>query len=70
MPAFWFHYNKPETAKRGRPMMTVHYRNQCLLVENIDCAVPVRTRERKQQPRMVVAGTGTVTVVDGTAVIR
>ena len=70
MPAFWFHFNKPETAKRGRPVMTVHYRGQCLMVEGIDCAVPVKTRARKQQPVMVMAGSGTVEITDGKAVIR
>lgn len=70
MPAFWFHFNKPETAKRGTPVMTVHYKGQCLMVESIDCAVPVKTRIRKQQPRMVMAGEGEVTVTNGEAVIR
>jgi hypothetical protein len=70
MPAFWFHFNKPETAKRGRPVMTVHYRGQCLMVEGIDCAVPVKTRARKQQPVIVMAGSGTVEITDGKAVIR
>lgn len=70
MPAFWFHYNRPETAKRGVPICTVHYQGQCHFVEEIDCAVPVKTRRRSQQPRMVIAGTGTVTVTDGKAVIR
>ncbi len=70
MPAFWFHFNKPETAKRKRPVMTVHYRGQCLMVEGIDCAVPVKTRARKQQPVIVMAGSGTVEITDGKAVIR
>jgi hypothetical protein len=70
MPAFWFHFNKPETAKRGPPVMTVHYRGQCLMVEGIDCAVPVKTRVRKQQPVMVMAGSGVVQVTGGVAVIR
>ena len=70
MPAFWFHFNKPETAKRGRPVMTVHYQGQCLMVEGIDCAVPVRTRVRKQQPVIVMSGSGTVEITDGKAVIR
>lgn len=70
MPAFWFHYNKPESAKRGRPVCTVHYKGQCLFVEEIDCAVPVKTRKRNQQPRLVMAGHGEVTVTDGKAVIR
>lgn len=69
MPAFFFHYNKPATARLGRPVMTVHYQGQCLLAESIDCRVPVKTRVRKQQPRMVVAGTGTVVVTNGEAVI-
>ena len=69
MPAFWFHFNKPETRKRGRPVMTVHYQGQCVMVEEIECNVPVRTRRRKQQPVMVVAGVGEVTVTDGKAVI-
>lgn len=51
-------------------MLTVHYQGQCLFVESIDCAVPVKTRVRRQQPVVVVAGTGTVTVTDGEAVIR
>jgi hypothetical protein len=38
MAAFYFHFNKPETRKRGVPVMTVHYKGQCLLVESIDCA--------------------------------
>jgi len=39
-------------------------------VESIDCAVPVKTRVRKQQPVIVVAGSGEVTVTNGVAVIR
>lgn len=70
MAAFWFHFNKPETRKRGVPVMTVHYKGQCLMVESIDCAVPVKTRARRQQPVIVVAGDGEATVTNGVAVIR
>ena len=69
MSAFWFHYNKPASAKAGRPILTVHHKGACLLVDNIVCSVPVRTRTRSKQPRVVMAGRGSVRVVQGTAFI-
>jgi hypothetical protein len=68
--AFWFHYNKPEATRRGHPVMTVHYRGACHMVRSIQCAVPIATRERSRQPRVVMAGQGEVEFVDGTAYIR
>lgn len=62
--SFWFHFNKQETARRGHPVMTVHTEGRCILVRHIVCRVPVCTRERKCQPRMVMAGQGTVTITD------
>jgi hypothetical protein len=49
--------------------MTVHYRNACIPVRHIICKVPVSTRERRQQPRMVIAGRGVVRVKHDTATI-
>ena len=69
MRAFWFHYNKPESKRRGHPVMTLHYSNQCSLVRRIICHVPVRTRERRSQPHVVMAGRGWVSVVGNTAYI-
>jgi hypothetical protein len=69
MPSFWFHYNKPASRLAGHPVLTVHHRGQCMLVRGVVCMVPVRSRERRQQPRIVMAGNGVVTVSDGTAYI-
>ena len=44
---FWFHYNKPESAKAGRNILTVHYKDVCQ---------PVETHDKNQQPRCVLRG--------------
>ena len=69
MAAFWFHYNKPLSQQRGEPMMTVHCHGACHFVRHIECHVPVRTRERKSQPHVVMAGSGTVCFSGETAYI-
>jgi hypothetical protein len=53
---FWFHYNKPATAKAGKPQITVHYRNKCHIVDNLVCNVPTRGHLKKDQPRFVIKG--------------
>jgi hypothetical protein len=68
--AFWFHYNKPMSARRGQPILTIHYGGVCHFVTEIDCKVPVKTRIRKSQPRCVMAGKGNLEIVDGRAVIK
>ena len=68
--AFWFHYNKPEASRRGKPVWTVHYKGVCHLVENVEFYVPLKTRVRRTQPRGVLCGKGIVTIVGNTAVIR
>lgn len=68
--AFWFHYNKPEARRRGHPVMTVHYKGACHMVRHVQCDVPLRTRERNSQPHVVMAGRGSVEIVDGTAYIQ
>lgn len=67
---FWFHYNKPESLKRGRNVLTVHYRKRCLMVEHIDCKVPITTKHRSAQPRCVLTGKGVVTIDGNTAIIE
>lgn len=69
MRAFWFHYNRPATAEAGSPKLTVHSAGRCLLVDAIECSVPVRTRKRSTQPRVVMAGRGVVRIRDGVAYI-
>lgn len=54
--SFFFHYNKPATMKRGKPTITVHYKGQCHLVDNVDVLVPCHGRVRNTQPRFVMAG--------------
>lgn len=69
MSAFWLHYNKPASRKAGHPMLTVHHKGACLLVRSVVCSVPLRTRERRTQPHVVMAGRGTVRVSGNTAYI-
>jgi hypothetical protein len=69
MPAFWFHYNKPESLKRRRNVLTVHYQGKCHMVEAIDCQVPIKTKDRKSQPRCVMSGKGVMVVEDNKALI-
>lgn len=68
--AFWFHYNKPMSAKAGHPILTIHYSGACHFVTEIDCEVPIKTRIRKSQPRCVIAGKGIIEIKDGKAVIK
>lgn len=53
---FFFHYNKPESKKRGIPTITLHNKGKCLLINNVICNVPTYGKIRKQQPRFVIAG--------------
>lgn len=69
MSAFFYHYNKPASRKAGHPVLTVHCQGICHLVRHIECHVPTKTRERKTQPHVVVAGKGTVAISGETAYI-
>ena len=53
---FWFHYNKPESKKQGRPVLTVHWKGSCIPVNSIKCRVQTETHERNSQPHCVVRG--------------
>lgn len=55
--AFFFHYNKPESRKRKRNVLTLHAQGACHLVYAIECFRPIGTRNRKTQPRCVMSGT-------------
>ena len=50
--------------------MTVHHKGVCHMVRHIICQVPVNTRERSKQPRVVMAGRGNVEIANDTAYIR
>lgn len=69
--AFFFHYNKPASQAAKAPRLSIHYRGACHIVDGVECQVPIRSRNRKTQPRCVMAGrAGSVTVTNGQAVIR
>lgn len=54
---FWFHYNKPEARKKGKPQITVHWKGQCLIVDNIkEIGVPTEGHLKDQQPHFVIRG--------------
>jgi hypothetical protein len=53
---FWFHYNKPESTKAGKPKLTLHYRGTCHILDKIETQVPIETKNNKTQPRCVVRG--------------
>ena len=65
---FFFHYNKPESKKQNKNVLTVHWKNACIPVNDIKCAVAVETHSRALQPRCVLRGWAeniTVTTKDG-----
>ena len=67
--AFFFHYNKPESLRQKKNILTVHQGKVCHLVTDVICNVPIQTSHRKEQPRCILKGKGVVRVVDGVATI-
>lgn len=55
--SFFYHYNKPASAKVGCPVMTVHVAGRCHQATHLICNVPAHTRQRNTQPHLVMAGT-------------
>ena len=47
---FFYHFYK----QKGK--MSVHFRNQCYIVDNVVCNVPCETKWRKTQPRLIIQG--------------
>ena len=56
MRRFWYHYNKPASNKAGCPILTVHWKNECIPVKGIRCEVETETHNRNSQPHCVVRG--------------
>ena len=68
---FSYHYNKPESNRQGRSVLTIHWHGKCHLVNSLVCNVPTETHENKQQPRCIVRGwANTVEFRGGTAIIK
>jgi len=54
---FWLHYNKPASASAKSPKLTIHYRNECHIVDHVLIEGPVVfSHHRKKQPRMILKG--------------
>jgi len=67
---FFFHYNKPLSKKRGKPQITIHFKKQCLIVDNIICWAETRGHISKRQPYFVMKGkTATIMIQDKVATI-
>jgi hypothetical protein len=61
---FFYHFYK----QKGK--MSVHFRNSCTVVDDIDCRVPCETKWKPTQPRLVMQGFATdVKFEKGKAVI-
>lgn len=62
---FFFHFRK-QTGE-----LTLHWKNQCISVKNIECNVPVETKWNNQQPKIVLRGFATeVQIIDNKAIIN
>lgn len=48
-------------------MLSIHYGGACVAVRDIVCRVPVKSRQSKRQPHIVMTGRGIVRIVDGVA---
>ena len=53
---FWYHYNKPESKRQGRNVLTLHYEGKCHLIHSLESHAATETHDRKAQPRCVIRG--------------
>lgn len=71
MASFYFHYNKPASSQAGKVQVSVHHLGVCMIVDNVDCRVPVKGKIKKTQPRFVMSGKAkTIEIEDGIAIIK
>jgi ribosomal protein L23 len=67
---FFFHYNKPLSVKRNKPVISLHYKNKCMMVDNVVLNTKTWGCIRKTQPRFVVKGKATkIEIKNGIAYI-
>ena len=67
----FFHYNKPYSKRTGTHKWSVHFRNQCMMVSNINCLIPTHSKVNKTQPYVVMRGLAKeVSIKDETATIK
>lgn len=71
MHKFFYHYNKPKSKQMGRPIISLHYRDTCHFLTDLECNVRTRSKIRKRQPFFVMEGYAReVKITDGKAVIN
>jgi uncharacterized cupin superfamily protein len=69
---FWLHYNKPASLSAGENRLSIHFNDTCHIIKGVDCHVRITSRNRKRQPRCVMAGEAAKIIIrpDGVAVIK
>lgn len=61
---FFYHFYKQKGC------MSVHFRKQCIPVDNVVCNVPCETKWNKRQPHLVMRGFASkLEVIEGVAYI-
>lgn len=55
---FFFHYNKPVSKQKGEPYLSVHWKNQCIIVkgDRLKVTTPIESKVNKRQPHVVMQG--------------
>lgn len=53
---FTYHFNKPASARLGRPVMSVHWQGRCHIVDGIVCSAVCESHVNRRQPRVVMRG--------------
>lgn len=67
---FFYHYNKPASQQSGKPVISIHYKKQCILVDNLVCNVKTWGHLNRKQPRFVIKGKASkINVQNGVAYI-
>ena len=60
---FFFHYYKQKRK------MSIHYKKQCIIVDDIICNVPCETKWNKTQPNIVMQGFAEHVVIENNKAI-
>jgi len=60
---FFYHYFKQ------KKKMSLHFKKQCIIVDNIICKVPCETKWNKIQPYLVMQGYATNVIIENNIAI-
>lgn len=68
---FFFHYNKPASLSKKKPQISIHFKNKCIIVDNIEVRVQTEGKLNKRQPYFVMQGWAKeVEIVDEKAIVK